>query len=54
MAGRETVVSNEKLLIITGSYGSGKTEFAVNLAVEKNKDKESEIPLSSENAIEKK
>ncbi len=31
------MVNNENLLIITGSYGSGKTEYAVNLAVEKNK-----------------
>ena len=27
--------NNQDLLIITGSYGSGKTEYAVNLAVEK-------------------
>lgn len=28
--------NSQDLLIITGSYGSGKTEYAVNLAVEKN------------------
>ena len=35
-AGRRKVVDNERLLIVTGSYGSGKTEYAVNLAVSEN------------------
>lgn len=31
------MVHEESLLIITGSYGSGKTEYAINLAVSKNR-----------------